>query len=572
MNRWTLDWIEKKTTYSCHCPNCEKWYDTGIKDLDVYINSYSLHYRINASSYRKDDFCSEHCARTWFEKRKTEDSKLEERNAEIAAKQAQENAEWEAKREAERKAKEERERIQQEKEDKIYRDWFNARNAFWNEANAQIYNMNQNKYKINPDKRQKIINGYLEKMKCKCCGKISPELIALQYYEYPHSFSSSIRYAKKDTEKTVSFKLSDQDNVNDFINNKEINFKNFSEKQLQFLGIAKVEDFSAYEKDILYYNYADIEKEYSEYETYFSRQENFKGTFYYHITEHRKTKINHEKAKKSDYLAITDYNYTDSNTKFSPEKYVNILIPNQKKIDDYVLNNIDPVYSYCCSAECKQKLIESSGAEKKKNELFEKNIKSINEKIAKFLKAKRKKFIIGAAAVAGWFLLLGIAIAGANKQFEPWVVAQYEEGDHPCYEFAAFANKDAVFYHTENKKTMFNIAYVENPIETPDKVTEDTYKDYIQVLEKQMSYGDSQENDEKFVTKELRKIIKKTPGLYDFPSREPLVFFIDKVETGKNTVKHKYALATVRLDNNGKISAFYRASNIRNYYTAVYNK
>ncbi len=264
-------------------------------------------------------------------------------------------------------------------------------------------------------------------------------------------------------------------NLYDFINNKEINFKNFSEKQLQFLGIAKVEDFSAYEKDILYYNYADIEKEYSEYETYFSRQENFNGTFYYHITEHRKTKINHEKAKQSDYLAITDYNYTDSNTKFSPEKYVNILIPNQKKIDDYVLNNIDPVYSYCCSAECKQKLIESSGAEKKKKELFEKNIKSINEKIAKFLKAKRKKFIIGAAAVAGWFLLLGILIGMSKDSFDYWDKTQYANNSYPCYEFATFANKDGVFYHTENKKYAISLAYVENPIEVPDEVTEDTY-------------------------------------------------------------------------------------------------
>lgn len=550
------------------CANCGRSFNTYER-----IQKYSAVYYDDSFKCDGDDCCSRGCAMAWYrnleKKRAAEsaaiDAKREEKYAEWAA-------EWEAKREAERKAKEERERIQQEKEDKIYRDWFNARNAFWNEANAQIYNMNQNKYKINPDKRQKIINGYLEKMKCKCCGKISPELIALQYYEYPHSFSSSIRYAKKDTEKTVSFKLSDQDNVNDFINNKEINFKNFSEKQLQFLGIAKVEDFSAYEKDILYYNYADIEKEYSEYETYFSRQENFKGTFYYHITEHRKTKINHEKAKQSDYLAITDYNYTDSNTKFSPEKYVNILIPNQKKIDDYVLNNIDPVYSYCCSAECKQKLIESSGAEKKKNELFEKNIKSINEKIAKFLKAKRKKFIIGAAAVAGWFLLLGILIGMSKDSFDYWDKTQYANNSYPCYEFATFANKDGVFYHTENKKYAISLAYVENPIEVPDEVTEDTYKDYIQVLEKQMNYGDSQENDEKFERKKLKKLLGKTQWLDDFPTGERLVFCIDVAELGKKSIKHKYAFVRIRLDDWGKIESVSNATNVYRYYTAVYNK
>ena len=105
-----------------------------------------------------------------------------------------------------------------------------------------------------------------------------------------------------------------------------------------------------------------------------------------------------------------------------------------------------------------------------------------------------------------------------------------------------------------------------------NEVTEDTYKDYIQVLEKQMNYGDSQENDEKFERKKLKKLLGKTQWLDDFPTGERLVFCIDVAELGKKSIKHKYAFVRIRLDDWGKIESVSNATNVCNYYTAVYNK
>ena len=481
------------------------------------------------------DFCSERCARIWLDD-----------------KEAKRKAAWEK----EARAEAERENKKRQKELEEYkRQEAAAVKRLQNKRDRCAKMEGWENTKIDPEKRREFIKETVNHFKCKCCGKISPELIVLRrgdgkniYYYYLNSTEACEKFAT-DYKPVVLGPLGLGQYLNSCVMHDQDDFE--AAKQA-------LRDEDLFKEDIKVF-YAD------------------KAKFDGHLRLISKTCTSREKGnyEESDYL-LDEASYSiDKPLKIRGSDFVSKKSEiYTSKLDKEIKKHIKAKECYCCSAECKKKLQEKAKKEynEKYNELKKLYMDSINPVIEARKKARKKSLKIGIAAVAGWFLLLGILIGMSKDSFDYWDKTQYANNSYPCYEFATFANKDGVFYHTENKKYAISLAYVENPIEVPDEVTEDTYKDYIQVLEKQMNYGDSQENDEKFERKKLKKLLGKTQWLDDFPTGERLVFCIDVAELGKKSIKHKYAFVRIRLDDWGKIESVSNATNVYRYYTAVYNK
>lgn len=494
------------------------------------------------AAYGEDgcDFCSERCARIWLDD--TESKWKAKRDQKWAEEEARRKAAWEKEQAAaiaeseaymaKRRAQQEEEKRQREEASR------KAREAYFRIEKMKGWENT----KIDPEKRRKFINDQLKYYKCACCGKQSPELIHIRGIDKSFHFNSpeeceEFATAYKPTITRGNNKLGQY--LNDFVMNDSDNFE-------QAKKALREEDL--FEEDALVV-YANLEFQW-----------------------HRNKMV--ENFSDSDYMVQGSY-YSTTPLSVKGRDFVSKKSEiYTSTLDKEIKKHIKPKVCYCCSAECKKKLQEKAKKEynEKYNELKKLYMDSINPVIEAQKKARKKALKIGIAAVAGWFLLLGILIGMSKDSFDYWDKTQYANNSYPCYEFATFANKDGVFYHTENKKYAISLAYVENPIEVPDEVTEDTYKDYIQVLEKQMNYGDSQENDEKFERKKLKKLLGKTQWLDDFPTGERLVFCIDVAELGKKSIKHKYAFVRIRLDDWGKIESVSNATNVYRYYTAVYNK
>ena len=507
------------------------------------------------AAYGEDgcDFCSERCARLWLDD--TEAKWKAKRDQKWAEEEARRKAAWEKEQAAaiaeseaymaKRRAQQEEEKRQREEASR------KAREAYFRIEKMKGWENT----KIDPEKRRKFINETLDYFKCKCCGKISPELIVLRrsdekyiYYYDLNSTEACEKFAT-DYKPVVLGPLG----LGKYLNSNVMHDQDDFEAAKQALR-----DKDLFKEDI---------------EVFYADKEKFDG----HLRLISKNCTSREKGncEESDYL-LDEASYSiDKPLKIRGRDFVSKKSEiYTSTLDKEIKKHIKPKVCYCCSAECKKKLQEKAKKEynEKYNELKKLYMDSINPVIEAQKKARKKALKIGIAAVAGWFLLLGILIGMSKDSFDYWDKTQYANNSYPCYEFATFANKDGVFYHTENKKYAISLAYVENPIEVPDEVTEDTYKDYIQVLEKQMNYGDSQENDEKFERKKLKKLLGKTQWLDDFPTGERLVFCIDVAELGKKSIKHKYAFVRIRLDDWGKIESVSNATNVYRYYTAVYNK
>ena len=534
----SLTSINRTTNFGqCTCEYCGK--NSNI----VYMVKYFNH--TNGNSGMKF-CCSEHCGRLCFKDLQAEREKEDaERDAKRKAAWEKEQAAAIAESEAymaKRRAQQEEEKRQREEASR------KAREAYFRIEKMKGWENT----KIDPEKRRKFINETLDYFKCKCCGKQSPELILLQNSDTRFYLNSSEECEKYVTTHKPTITNGDSSlgqYLNDFFMNQSDNFEQ-AKKALR--------DEDLFKEDVSF-NYAN--------------KENFNG---------------HLKLVLANFSITGDFNFKESDyilneASYSIDKPLKIRGKDfvskkseiyTSKLDKEIKKHIKAKECYCCGAECKKKLQEKAKKEydEKYNELKKLYMDSINPVIEARKKARKKALKIGIAAVAGWFLLLGILIGMSKDSFDYWDKTQYANNSYPCYEFATFANKDGVFYHTENKKYAISLAYVENPIEVPDEVTEDTYKDYIQVLEKQMNYGDSQENDEKFERKKLKKLLGKTQWLDDFPTGERLVFCIDVAELGKKSIKHKYAFVRIRLDDWGKIESVSNATNVYRYYTAVYNK
>ena len=499
------------------------------------------------------NFCSERCARLWLDD--TEAKWKAKRDQKWAEEEARRKAAWEKEQAAaiaeseaymaKRRAQQEEEKRQREEASR------KAREAYFRIEKMKGWENT----KIDPEKRRKFINETLDYFKCKCCGKISPELIVLRrsdekyiYYYDLNSTEACEKFAT-DYKPVVLGPLG----LGKYLNSNVMHDQDDFEAAKQALR-----DKDLFKEDI---------------EVFYADKEKVDG----HLRLISKNCTSRETGnyEESDYI-LNEASYSiDKPLKIRGKDFVSKKSEiYTSTLDKEIKKHIKPKVCYCCSAECKKKLQEKAKIEydEKYNELKKLYMDSINPVIEAQKKARKKALKIGAAAVAGWFLLLGILIGMSKDSFDYWDKTQYANNSYPCYEFATFANKDGVFYHTENKKYAISLAYVENPIEVPDEVTEDTYKDYIQVLEKQMNYGDSQENDEKFERKKLKKLLGKTQWLDDFPTGERLVFCIDVAELGKKSIKHKYAFVRIRLDDWGKIESVSNATNVYRYYTAVYNK